>query len=291
MVNRVISYMLDDYHALKRAHLFRRLMYALVLLQCGAWTLQFDLLFGANSVVVAGVFPAEALHRPAFLLFRFTAPFAAGIFIAIAALLAALLLLAQHRLHGWLSVGLHLLLWLLMLNLHNRIYAALTGGHFLLNQFLFFQAFLSAGRFPALAPDRPLIRLLHNLAVVAIVLQLMLVYLMSAWAKLQDPMWLNGSALSLISQIRHYAPGNGFAHLGVISMLINYAVIVYQLLFPFSLLFPRSIKMLFLAAGLLMHLFIALAMGLGSFGLVMMAGYVFFWPRSSKDVVDTSNRT
>ncbi len=265
---------------------FSRLLYLFVVFQCCTWFLQFDLLFGEHSVVMPGQGAVFFYQRPAFLLFE--RPDLAPAFLLMALLMAVCGLFFRARLSALPNLLLNALLWLLVLNLHNRLYAALTGGGFLLNQFLFFNCFLAIGKGKASQPVMECRYLLHNLAVSAIRLQLVLAYFLSGLAKLSDSGWLNGKALNDTTRVHHFFIQDGMDGLGTWGVFLNYLVMTYQLLFPLSLL-PGGWKKPFLLPGILMHLYIAFFMGLVDFGLVMVIGYVFFWlPVRQTDALSTT---
>jgi hypothetical protein len=184
------------------------------------------------------------------------------------------------------------LIWMLVLNIHNKIYASNTGGEFMLNQLLFFNCFSSNTYVSTDKIHNQLKRLLHNFAVVAIIVQVCLAYLLSALPKLQDPSWLNGNAVAQIAAIDHFS----LPHLSNNNILyqlalkfLNYVVLLYQLLFP-ALVFIRKIKKAFLLMGILMHLYIAFVMGLVDFGLIMMLSYLYFWPAVVKNATTQADQ-
>lgn len=234
-----------------------------------------------------GKVPELLYQRPAFLLFTY--PGLALVFLLGSLSIALCGLFLRKRVSAGLGLLLNLLLWLLVLNLNNRLYATLTGGSFLLIQFLFFNCFLFPGeeRGNTAAIDRQ--RLLHNLAVLAIRLQLVLAYFLSGLAKLSDNGWLSGDALNDTIGVHHFFVSDRSAGFGLWGVFLNYLVMTYQLLFPLSLLSGKW-KTPFLLLGVAMHLYIAFFMGLVDFGLVMVIGYVFFWWIPGQNSVRSSAR-
>lgn len=275
-MQQLLGYFFGGYARQSQSLWFTRGLCLFVLYQCLSWLLQFDLLFGDLSVVKPGATPQFLYQQPAFLLFVF--PELSFLCLLLTMALAAAQLALHSKLKGWWAVLLKALLWLLVVNLHHRVYATLTGGHFLINQFLFFNCFLS----PAAQPGgRALPQFFHNLAVLAVRWQLVLAYLLSGVAKLNDSGWLAGAAVNATVQVQHYFVADLPQGLGLAGSVLNYGVLAYQFLFPLCLL-PGSWKRFFLPLGFLMHLYIALVMGLMSFGLAMVIGYALFWPRSSQ---------
>ncbi len=166
------------------------------------------------------------------------------------------------------------LLWLVMLNMNSFLYSTLTAGDYLLNQLVFFNIFFSAQ--PSAKPFlNDTKTAFHNMALAGIKIQICFVYFITAWFKLTDPLWLNGTAVSHIFQIPEYSSPLLLSLPFWFCLILNYATIVYQLLFPVLIWF-RRFKIWFFAFGIFQHLLIALAMGLFSFGMIMIMCYILF---------------
>ena len=176
------------------------------------------------------------------------------------------------------------LIWFIVINIHNRIYPALTGGDYLLNQLLFFNIFISGKYILKNDWKNQIKKCLHNLGVFAIMTQICLVYFFSALAKLHDENWLNGTAVLMTSQVDHFSLpiiSNNAARFTFLLVFLNYLVLFYQVLFPI-VIWIKKIKKTFIVIGILMHLYIAFVMGLVSFGLIMILPYIYFWPEKKK---------
>ncbi len=177
-----------------------------------------------------------------------------------------------------------LIIWLIIVNINNRIYPTLTGGDYLLSQLLFFNCIISFNYKVTEKRTDQIKMCLHNFAVVSVMIQVCIVYFFAAISKLSNESWLNGSAVSMAAQINHYSlptiskNTNNFYLLFVI---VNYIVLIYQILFPF-LIWVKKIKKPFIVVGIVMHLYIAFIMGLVSFGLIMILPYIYFWPRKKQ---------
>lgn len=191
--------------------------------------------------------------------------------ISCIALVAVLSLLGLFRRSNYIT---NLLLWLLVLNLNNYLYATLTSGDYLLNQLLFFNIFFSSK--PGASPFfNDLKTAFHNMALAGIKIQVCLAYFLAAWFKLTDAAWLHGSAVHQIFQIPEYTNGLLMSLPLWLCIVLNYATMAYQLLFPLTIWF-RSCKIYLLAFGIIQHLVIAFCMGLFSFGIIMIICYLLF---------------
>lgn len=274
-MKKLSNYFFSDYHLKAQTLWFKRLLYLFLIVESLYYLNYYDLLFGANSIVT--VTPGEPGYFKHFAFVLYNSDYAGlGFYFLIAILLLSLLQLFTRKF----SFVVNFILWLLMINIHNRIYPTLTGGNNLLNQFLFFNCFLSATFLKDEQWQTQLKIAFHNLGLLAIILQICLLYLFSAVAKFSDPEWLSGQAITTICQIARFSLFSSPAYINSwkpILVFINYLVLFYQLLFPAFIWFSK-IKKPFLIMGIIMHLYIAFFMGLVSFGFVMMLGYVFFWP-------------
>ena len=184
----------------------------------------------------------------------------------------------------------NLLLWLLMLNMNSYLYSTLTAGDYLLNQLLFFNIFFSVKQ-NSNATLNDLKNALHNMALAGIKLQICLAYFLAALFKLTDAYWLNGSAVHQIFQIQEYS--NSFLQLLPlwICTVLTYLTFAYQLLFS-ALIWFRRFKIWLFAFGIVQHLLIAFAMGLFSFGIIMIICYILFlkYDYSPADRADFADR-
>jgi hypothetical protein len=115
---------------------------------------------------------------------------------------------------------------------------------------------------------------LHNLATILIVHQIVMVYLGSSFWKVQSEVWMNGTAVYFPLQTDAYSPWHDVLHpVFANSAFIagaTYTAIVVQMFFPVLLLY-RPARFLALLAITGMHLGIGLLMGIMYFSLVMIA--------------------
>jgi len=242
-------------------------LYAFIIIKCIYWLGFYNLLFGSNSIVYSQLRTIGFVKNWAFYLYNST-----SIKLSYAFIFGAVLLCILPFILKKLYFISDFLLWLLVINLNNKIYPTLSGGDYLLNQFLFFNCFLVF-----FESSSTLKKMLHNFASIAIVFQICLVYFLSGLAKLNSSEWLNGSAITTILQVQHYSIDIfSNSKQNILSVIINYIVLFYQLFFPLLIWF-KKIKLPFLIIGIFMHLFISFIMGLTSFGFIMILGYVYFY--------------
>jgi len=264
----------SDYRFALQAYWFKKLLYAFLVLKSLYWLLSFDLLFGENSIVYNKALVIHGLKDLAFCLDA-TGPGMDLVFIITLLVLS----LAGFTIKRFYFVH-DIVLWFVIVNLHNKIYPSLTGGDFLLNQLLLFNCFLSADDTVQNSRFSNLKVFLHNLFSVAILIQVCLVYLLSGLAKCNDADWLSGTAVKQLLQVNHFNlfHSGGFAVVPrFLFSVLTYLVVFYQLSFPL-LIWIKKIKKPLILFGLLMHAYIAFFMGLFEFGLIMMLVYIYFWP-------------
>jgi hypothetical protein len=252
---------------------FKRLLYVLLVIKAIAWLYRYNLYFGPEAIIYTGQVTIQGPDDLAFLLYTQSSSVLSSMFIW-GVLGICLLRLTVLKLYFFPD----LVLWFLVLNIHNKLYPTLTGGDYLLNQFLLFNCFLTASCNAGETWWPALKRLLHNLAVTGIMVQVCLVYLFSALAKCLDPMWLSGEAVYTVSRLQHYSSRtNLWNGPGFLPAFLNYLALFYQLLFPLLIWFKKIKKPLILL-GIGMHLYIGFFIGLPGFAAVMILGYIYFWP-------------
>lgn len=281
-----VSYFFSDYNYKKKSVWFKKLLWVFIIIKCIYWIKYFDFLFGKNSFVVLKEFDVGLFTNAAFLLNK---PQYSEFCLLAVILLITLSLLSFISLK--IAFVFDFIIWLLVINLHNRIYPTLTGGDYLLNQFLFFSIFIQTRFNNTLHWKIQLKTFLHNFGVVAILLQICFVYLVSGITKLNDPDWMNGKVVAMISQVEHYNISSRlqFDINSTFARILTYAVIIYQLTFP-ALIWLTKIKKPLIVLGIIIHLYIALVMGLVNFGFLMLIAYVYFWPSEERNVSDNTGK-
>ncbi|MGZ3899494.1 MAG: hypothetical protein ACXVNM_13475 [Bacteroidia bacterium] len=275
----LVTYFFSALHFKDKAVLFKKLLYLFLIFKCSCWLLNYSLLFSKNSVISDKEFDIGLIRGAAFFLYDRSYQWLCLWAILLVLLLSTLSLLKIH-----LYFIFDFTIWFIILNLHYRVYSTLTAGDFLLNQLLFFNCFIVFKNSSFTSWRSELISCLHNFGVIGVIIQVCFLYLASAITKLNDPSWMSGEAISITSQVHHfnlYTPLR-FSVGSLIGHLLNFTVILYQLLFSLLIWF-RKIKKVLLVIGIIIHLYIAFVMGLVSFGLLMLIPYIFFWPIRNKD--------
>jgi len=110
----------------------------------------------------------------------------------------------------------------------------------------------------------------HNIAVLAIMLQVAVLYGTAGLAKAYGDLWHHGTAMYYISQVQWFslpAMRQVFKN-AWITTLSSYAAVLYQVWFPIAIISP--LRRSWIAMGIFFHLGIAIFMGLITFSTVMI---------------------
>jgi hypothetical protein len=256
---------------------FKKALYLFVGLKAVAWLCFYELYFGSNAIVYSNYFLPHTFRDAAFLLY--SNPSSVLSYFFIIPVFCLCLFAFKFDKYNFIA---DLLIWFLIININNKIYPTLTGGDYLLNQFLFFNCWLRSAHKTNLSENwrSDLQKFFHNTAIVAVIVHVCVVYFLSALAKCFDENWMSGSALDQINSVHHFrlfSASLGTSAAFAFSPLMNYLIVGYQMLFPI-LIWIKKIKKLFICFGILMHLYIAVVMGLMEFGTIMLIAYIYFWP-------------
>lgn len=230
--------------------------------------IDYDELFGANSYVIRN-YPQHATIRDVFLLLFYYPQL-------LWPALTALLLISGFGLFGKRTMVSDAVLFAVEANLHNYVYPGLSGGHELLRLLLLYSIFISMNA-ELLKNWRVLF--LHRLGVLCVMAQLLIVYAIAAVTKLAHPDWQSGIAVWETMQVEHLRINDGilFVQANWLTTLVNYLVVLYQVLFPVLIWFKKT-RLALLVIGLIVYTYIALVMGIVFFAFTMMAGHLIFWP-------------
>jgi hypothetical protein len=116
---------------------------------------------------------------------------------------------------------------------------------------------------------------LHNVAVAAIGLQLIIMYFVAGTSKVMGPLWTDGTAMYYIAQVEWFSTPyfSQFFKSDFVAPLSAYATMIYQLAFPFAVF--SKLKLPLFAVGVTFHLGILFMMGLVTFSGAMIALELF----------------
>jgi hypothetical protein len=128
----------------------------------------------------------------------------------------------------------------------------------------------------ATVPPRGLAVWIHNLGVLAIAAQTMIIYGTAGLMKAAGREWYDGTALYYISQVDSLSlPAMWeLARVPLVTVVGSYFTVAYEALFPVAVLSP--LRLVWIALGVLFHLAIAVFLGLITFSTVMIALDLFF---------------
>ena len=271
--------------------LFKNLLYGWLLLHTSLLLPYASIVWGPDALVSRAPFdgrildwvlrlsvhPALAEYYVFFVLFQL-----ASLFLAITGLVP--------------RIG-SVLVFLSTTNLNELCGTILDGGNNLAQLMAFYLVFVNTTGRPTskLRSPRPFRVAFSNAAFMACRIQLAIVYLVAALSKVDGPIWQSGMALYYILQVDIYSHpfvAEIIVNSPMVSFFGSYMTVAFQLSFPF-LCWSRLTRGPLLIVGLLLHLGIATAMGLFTFGVVMMVMLtLFFDPRWSKAILlalDSSN--
>ena len=115
---------------------------------------------------------------------------------------------------------------------------------------------------------------LHNVVLIALAWQLMIIYFSAGMFKVKGELWSHGTALYYPLQLQEYKPfpflTDAFTHVGVVVGFATYLAVIVQLLFSLALIHPITRRIAIFCA-LMFHLSIAILMALPWFSLSMIA--------------------
>jgi len=129
-----------------------------------------------------------------------------------------------------------------------------------------------------------------NLAIRLLQVHFCIIYLVAGLSKLQGPMWWNGTAVWATMVNFEFCPMRNRLYADALRFLAEHRwlwemvttggtlfTLVFEISFPFLIWNPR-LRRLVITAAVLLHLGIALVMGLVSFSIIMLTGVLSFVP-------------
>lgn len=254
-----------ELHAPETQALFQRVAYVFLLAHALFFAPIFPLLFGADSLLMSwNLGDSPGFNLAGLLDHQRHLALPAGL------LYIVFLVLALFKRGGALV---RFLVFLLGVMLYYAALPAFTASFILYNLFAAYLVFLN----PKAKTELGIA--FSNLAFAACKLQFVMVYALTGGYKLAGQTWMEGSALHHAIHLPQYTPLwmrdllNPWPR---ITQFLSWFGMGYQLAFPF-LVWVKRIKTPFLLAGVLFHLYIAVAMRLPEFGLGMIMAYSLFF--------------
>ncbi|MFD5027567.1 HTTM domain-containing protein [Streptomyces sp. NPDC058373] len=123
--------------------------------------------------------------------------------------------------------------------------------------------------------------LVHNGALLLIMVETCLIYATAGWYKIQGSRWQDGTAVYYPLQLESFSPWPGLSQMlaghGLLMLVVTYGTVLTQVAFPFALL-DRRAKNALLVLMMAEHLAIAVLLGLPFFSLAMIAADSVFLP-------------
>jgi hypothetical protein len=125
--------------------------------------------------------------------------------------------------------------------------------------------------------------LVHNAALLVIMVEACLIYATAGWYKIQGSRWQDGTAVYYPLHLDYFSPwpvlGDLLTAFGPMVLVVTYVTVVVQVAFPFTV-FNRRMKNVLLVFMMLEHAVIAVVLGLPFFSLAMIAADAVFLPTS-----------
>ncbi|HEU4322073.1 MAG TPA: HTTM domain-containing protein [Roseiflexaceae bacterium] len=185
---------------------------------------------------------------------------------------------------GWQTRVTTPLTWLCLWSIHQRNPAVWDGGDNLIQIVLIFAFFIDLSPLRRLhskedTAGAQIAAQVHNAAVLAVGLQLCLVYAAAGLYKVQGALWQSGTALSYILRVGDFAwTGYGalLSQYSDVGVLLTYGTIAFQISFPFLFLLGSNTRRIALVGGVCFHLGIAIAMGLTTFAAFLICIELLF---------------
>ena len=121
-----------------------------------------------------------------------------------------------------------------------------------------------------------------NVAMMALKVQIALIYLVSTFSKMKTPGWRNGTAVyEYTSHYRRGAPDwlrhlNEIFTLPPLGLVVTWGIIIFEILLSFCMFANTRIKRIFLILALIFHFIIIFNFGLVTFFLAMTALLLLF---------------
>jgi hypothetical protein len=172
-----------------------------------------------------------------------------------------------------------LLCYVLMMNIYHKTAPLQNGGFSLLTITLFILLFIDEGAEKTKNPFLRSIQLsIANIGFIAMRLQVVILYMVASYYKLQGDSWINGTAFYYVlynDLYSHPVFAATFIDQTLIIKSVSWFTLLFQLFFP-ALIWLRKTKTIMLICGIFLHVMIAWVMGIVDFGIIMILMYILF---------------
>lgn len=267
-------------HFLIGASVFRVLAGLAILYQYLINYGQRNFLFGPS-----GIFPyehfLEAVSERGFSLYSLSSsPFVFELIFHAGIVVAALWVA------GWRTRWLTPLNYIFWVSLHTRFDLLWDGGDNVMQLVFVYAMFADVGAYFSFDAERSrrareqdgftrrVRAMFHNTAILAIAIQICLVYGIAGLTKVQGETWQNGTSLYYAlrgGEFRLPGVSEFLYHNSFLLTALAYSTVAFQISFPFFLFLNRNTRRIALAMGIMFHLGIFTVMGLITFATFLMA--------------------
>jgi hypothetical protein len=169
--------------------------------------------------------------------------------------------------------------YILLMNLYHKTAPLQNGGFSLLTMVLFMLLFIDENAVNIKNYYWKTIKIsVANFSYLAIKLQVIILYLVASYYKLQGNTWIDGTAFYYVlynDMYTHPLFTNLFIDNTFVIKTVSWFTILFQLFFPI-LVWIRKLKNVMLFAGIFLHLMIAWVNGIVDFGIIMILMYTLF---------------
>jgi hypothetical protein len=169
--------------------------------------------------------------------------------------------------------------YILLMNMYHKTAPLQNGGFSLLTMVLFMLLFIDENSVNIKNYYWKTLKIsIANFSLLAIKLQVVVLYLVASYYKLQGTTWLDGTAFYYVlynDMYTHPLFTDLFIDNTFVIKVVSWFTILFQLLFPI-LVWIKKIKNIMLFAGIFLHLMIAWVNGIVDFGIIMILMYTLF---------------
>ena len=169
--------------------------------------------------------------------------------------------------------------YVLLMNIYHKTAPLQNGGFSLLTMVLFMLLFIDEDAIYTKNNYWRTIKLtIANLTFLAIRLQVVTLYMVASYYKMQGETWIDGTAFYYVlynDMYTHPLFTNLFIDNTFVIKSVSWFTLLFQLFFPI-LVWIKATKNIMLFAGIFLHVMIAWVMGIVDFGVIMILMYTLF---------------